>query len=181
MLPRDTEQVWNFLKDQPVLAGFVLVGGSALALRIGHRVSEDLDLAWTQARLPRNRLDALRRTAEAAGFRFQPNTMKRRSRILPRPTWICSITSKTTWSIGKWNSPRRQKGGSSPAARAILVTVEGDYLLACTAWCLPQEQRHPFSAPPLRLCSTSNFCKSARVLACEVPSTVFSAMSWTFW
>ena len=38
MLPRDTEQVWNFLKDQPALAGFVLVGGSALTLRIDHRV-----------------------------------------------------------------------------------------------------------------------------------------------
>jgi hypothetical protein len=72
VLPRDTEQVWNFLKDQPVLAGFVLVGGSALTLRIGHRVSEDLDFAWTQARLPRNRLEAMRRAAEEAGFRFQP-------------------------------------------------------------------------------------------------------------
>jgi hypothetical protein len=72
VLPRDTEQVWNFLKDQPALAGFVLVGGSALTLRIDHRVSEDLDLAWTEARLPRNRLEALCRAAEAAGFRFQP-------------------------------------------------------------------------------------------------------------
>ena len=72
MLPRDTEQVWNFLKDQPALAGFVLVGGSALTLRIDHRVSEDLDLTWTQAHLPRNRLGALRHAAEAAGFRFQP-------------------------------------------------------------------------------------------------------------
>ena len=45
MLPPETEQVWHFLKQQPALAGFVLLGVSALALRIGHRLSEDLDLA----------------------------------------------------------------------------------------------------------------------------------------
>ena len=43
MLP-ETERVWKFLKDEPSLAGFVLVGGTALALRLGHRRSEDLDL-----------------------------------------------------------------------------------------------------------------------------------------
>lgn len=71
MLPPETERAWNFLKDQPALAGFVLVGGSALALRIGHRVSEDLDFVWTERRLPRNRLEALHRAAEASGFDFQ--------------------------------------------------------------------------------------------------------------
>ena len=80
MLPRDTEQVWNLLKDQPVLAGFVLVGGSALTLRIDHRVSEDLDLAWTQARLPRNRLEALRRAAEEA---LRLASLRYRAGLLP--------------------------------------------------------------------------------------------------
>ena len=71
MLPPATEQVWSFLRDQPILGGFVLIGGSALALRIGHRLSEDLDLAWVEPRLPRARLDALRRTAEAGGFELE--------------------------------------------------------------------------------------------------------------
>ncbi len=72
MLPPQTEQVWTFLKEQTALTGFVLVGGSALALRIGHRLSEDLDLAWTQQRLPRARLGALRRLASESSFDFLP-------------------------------------------------------------------------------------------------------------
>ena len=71
MLPPDTKRVWDFLKEQPALAGFVLVGGSALALRIRHRLSEDLDLAWMEPHLPRARLEAVSRLAGAGGFDFQ--------------------------------------------------------------------------------------------------------------
>lgn len=73
MLPPETEKVWNFLKEQSALAGFVLVGGSALSLRIQHRLSEDLDLAFPGAQLPRLRLEALTRLAAPAGFDFQRN------------------------------------------------------------------------------------------------------------
>lgn len=73
LLPPETESVWRFLREQPALAGFVLVGGSALALRIEHRLSEDLDLAIPARELPRVRLDALTRVAAAAGFNFQYN------------------------------------------------------------------------------------------------------------
>lgn len=68
MLRTDTLELWQFLKDQPALQGFVLVGGSALALRIQHRVSEDLDFAWPGLNLPRARLEALLRMANAKGF-----------------------------------------------------------------------------------------------------------------
>lgn len=73
MLPPATERVWEFLKDRPELAGFVLVGGSALSLRIGHRISEDLDLAWLNHQLPRHRLEALVATAHKAGLEFANN------------------------------------------------------------------------------------------------------------
>lgn len=73
MLPPATEQLWNYLKDHPTLAGFVLVGGSALALRIRHRLSEDLDFIFLQPNLPAERLGALCRQAREAGFDFQPN------------------------------------------------------------------------------------------------------------
>ena len=73
MLPPATENVWNYLKEQPALAGFVLAGGSALALTIRHRLSEDLDLVFPGTRLPRHRLDAFCRQARAAGFDFQRN------------------------------------------------------------------------------------------------------------
>ena len=70
MLRPDTNQLWERLRDEPLLSGFVLVGGSALALHLGHRVSEDLDFAYVglevtgtssaaELRLPRHRLDVL--------------------------------------------------------------------------------------------------------------------------
>ena len=49
----------------------MLIGGSALALRIGHRRSEDLDLAFPDKRLPRGRLDGLLLIAAQAGFDFR--------------------------------------------------------------------------------------------------------------
>ena len=73
MLPPNTEKIWNFLKEQPALAGFVLVGGSALALTIRHRRSEGLDLVFPEIRLPRKRIEALERSASQAGFDFQRN------------------------------------------------------------------------------------------------------------
>ena len=72
-LPPATEKVWHYLRAQPALAGFVLAGGSALSLRIRHRVSEDLDFICLQPRLPRQRLAVFCRQASAAGFVFKPN------------------------------------------------------------------------------------------------------------
>jgi Nucleotidyl transferase AbiEii toxin, Type IV TA system len=70
LLP-ETERVWSFLKQQPSLAGFVLIDGTALALRIHHRRSDDLDLAYPRVRLPHARLEELRRAANQSGFNFQ--------------------------------------------------------------------------------------------------------------
>jgi predicted nucleotidyltransferase component of viral defense system len=68
MLREPTQSVWQVLADKPELKGFVLVGGSALALHLNHRISEDLDFAWPQPRLPR---EALRQLTEAAsGLKF---------------------------------------------------------------------------------------------------------------
>ncbi|HCN78409.1 MAG TPA: hypothetical protein DIT13_14600 [Verrucomicrobiales bacterium] len=68
MLRPDTLELWQFLENQPALQGFVLVGGSALALRIRHRVSEDLDFAWPGLKLPRARLEALLHLSDGKGF-----------------------------------------------------------------------------------------------------------------
>jgi hypothetical protein len=71
LLPPATEKVWAFLKEQSALSGFILAGGSALALLLRHRMSEDLDFVYPAPRLPRQRLDALLRRAEEAGFTFR--------------------------------------------------------------------------------------------------------------
>jgi len=66
----ETEAVWTYLREHPALRGFVLVGGTGLALRIGHRLSQDLDFVWCGSRLPVKRLSMLCREAEKAGFHF---------------------------------------------------------------------------------------------------------------
>ena len=73
LLPVETEKVWNFLRDQSALNGFVLIGGSALALTIRHRKSEDLDFVYPEVRLPRQRLAAFTESARASGFGFERN------------------------------------------------------------------------------------------------------------
>lgn len=59
-LPTETRQLWAVLMHEPLLHGFTLIGGTALTLRIGHRLSEDLDFAYLGARLPKQRLNALK-------------------------------------------------------------------------------------------------------------------------
>ncbi len=71
MLRPETEKVWSCLRSQPLLAGFILVGGSALALHLRHRFSEDLDFMYPAERLPRSPLDALIRVVEQLGVEFR--------------------------------------------------------------------------------------------------------------
>jgi len=60
-LPPATRVLWRQLENEEALRGFILVGGSALSLRIGHRLSEDLDFAFSATKLPIGQLAALRR------------------------------------------------------------------------------------------------------------------------
>ena len=59
MLRPDTQALWDLLRQEPALGGFVLIGGTALSLHLGHRVSEDLDFAFDGPKLPRLRIEAL--------------------------------------------------------------------------------------------------------------------------
>ncbi len=72
-LREETAQVWEFLREHPALTGFVLVGGTALTLRIGHRLSEDLDFSFGAVRLPRQRIEALRLSGRDSGMVFVAN------------------------------------------------------------------------------------------------------------
>lgn len=58
-MPEATQKNFARLKDDPRLAGFTLVGGTALALQIGHRISEDLDLNLLGQKLPIRTIDEL--------------------------------------------------------------------------------------------------------------------------
>lgn len=73
MLPPETQRLWDRLQAEPLLAGFVLVGGTALSLRIAHRLSEDLDFMFERDHLPRPRLDQLVRCLADEGIVLQRN------------------------------------------------------------------------------------------------------------
>ncbi|HEX7182397.1 MAG TPA: nucleotidyl transferase AbiEii/AbiGii toxin family protein [Thermoanaerobaculia bacterium] len=72
-LPEPQRSLWSELADLP--PGFVLYGGTALALRLGHRVSEDFDFFSPNELLP----DELERRIPflAGSMRLQssPNTL----------------------------------------------------------------------------------------------------------
>jgi hypothetical protein len=63
MLKPETEKVWQFLKNQPVLAGFILLGGSALALHLRSPSPTEL------AEFFRKQRDAFERSAAARAWR----------------------------------------------------------------------------------------------------------------
>ena len=69
----DTARVWQAMSGHPRLKGFVLIGGTALTLRIGHRVSEDLDFACHLPKLPPLQVKALVRDLATAGVELVPN------------------------------------------------------------------------------------------------------------
>jgi hypothetical protein len=74
LLTPETEAAWQVLREQErFLSGFVLIGGTALALQIHHRYSEDLDLAYAGAKLPRGCVDQVINGLAAEGFKITPN------------------------------------------------------------------------------------------------------------
>ena len=70
-MPEATQKNFARLKDDPRLAGFTLVGGTALALQIGHRISEDLDFNVFGQRLPIKAIDGLLDDLAAGGAEIE--------------------------------------------------------------------------------------------------------------
>lgn len=67
-LPDATRRVFDHLAANPLLRDFTLIGGTALALQIGHRRSEDLDFWMLGERMDKGRISAIVRMAQQAGF-----------------------------------------------------------------------------------------------------------------
>ena len=66
-MPAATQKNFDRLKNEPRLSGFTLVGGTALALQIGHRISEDLDFNIFGQKLPIRAIDEVLDELAAAG------------------------------------------------------------------------------------------------------------------
>jgi predicted nucleotidyltransferase component of viral defense system len=71
LMPESTQNIFNRLKDDPRLVGFTLVGGTALAIQIGHRISEDLDFNIFGQVLPTKAIDSVLNDLEASGSKIQ--------------------------------------------------------------------------------------------------------------
>jgi hypothetical protein len=87
-----TAQIWNSIQDNSLLRDFVLIGGTALSMHIGHRISEDLDFAYVanSKHLPKKRIDLLVKEITEAGYIVEKTLMllKRRNFSIRDWTWI---------------------------------------------------------------------------------------------
>jgi len=73
ILPEPQRQLWAELKDTP--KSFVLYGGTALALRLGHRQSEDFDFFSNSPFQPSSLRDSIPYLKHAEMTQFQDNTL----------------------------------------------------------------------------------------------------------
>jgi hypothetical protein len=73
ILPEPQRQLWGELRDTPKT--FVLYGGTALALRIGHRQSEDFDFFSNMPFHPNSLRDSVPYLKHAEMTQFQDNTL----------------------------------------------------------------------------------------------------------
>ena len=71
ILSREGEAIFNILSRAPELHGFTLIGGTALALQIGHRVSLDFDFARFDSLLPGASIDQLMARLKREGHHAQ--------------------------------------------------------------------------------------------------------------
>lgn len=58
-MPERTRRVFEVLAKEPLMKGFVLIGGTALSIQIGHRLSEDLDFWLPEKSMSKNRVDSI--------------------------------------------------------------------------------------------------------------------------
>jgi hypothetical protein len=73
ILPEPQTELWAELKDTP--QAFVLYGGTALALRLGHRQSEDFDFFSNQPFHPDSLRDSIPYLKHAEMTQFQDNAL----------------------------------------------------------------------------------------------------------
>jgi len=67
-MPERTKRVYEVLANEPLMQGFVLIGGTALSLQIGHRLSEDLDFWLPATSMTKERIDTILSRLGAKGF-----------------------------------------------------------------------------------------------------------------
>ena len=67
-MPERTKRVYEVLANEPLMKGFVLIGGTALSLQMGHRLSEYLDFWLPATSMSKERIDTILSRLGAKGF-----------------------------------------------------------------------------------------------------------------
>lgn len=67
-LPENTRNVFDYLANEPLLRNFTLIGGTALSLQIGHRLSGDLDFWTANETLKKHEISMVIRNAQNNKF-----------------------------------------------------------------------------------------------------------------
>lgn len=67
-MPERTRRAFEVLAQEPLMKGFVLIGGTALSIQIGHRLSEDLDFWLPATSLSKERVDSILSNVSKHGF-----------------------------------------------------------------------------------------------------------------
>jgi len=70
-IPEATRRVFEQLATHPLLNGFTLIGGTALALQIAHRTSEDLDFWYPAEHLDKRVISSVLRSIQDIGFNVE--------------------------------------------------------------------------------------------------------------
>ncbi|MCZ6803530.1 MAG: nucleotidyl transferase AbiEii/AbiGii toxin family protein [Proteobacteria bacterium] len=71
LLPDASREAFLLLMEAPELNNAILLGGTALTIQIGHRISEDLDFVFTSETLPRKMLEAFMAKINQSGLSQQ--------------------------------------------------------------------------------------------------------------
>jgi len=67
-LPKNTKAVFDYFCEEQLLQNFTLIGGTAMSLQVGHRLSEDLDFWLPSKELNKAEISSIIRNAQNQGF-----------------------------------------------------------------------------------------------------------------
>ena len=70
-MPERTRSVFESLSTESLMSDFALIGGTALSIQIGHRLSQDLDFWLSGDRLSKPKVDAILKNLAAKGHRHE--------------------------------------------------------------------------------------------------------------
>jgi hypothetical protein len=73
VMPKATAEVFLRLQHEPLLHPFILIGGTALSLHLGHRQSENLNFVSVTFKLPRTTLQQLFDALQSEGYEVEDN------------------------------------------------------------------------------------------------------------